>query len=914
MKATLMVVTACFATAALAGDHWYADPTAPNNDWDGSEPTNIVGTLKGPKRTLQAAVAKAATGDTVHAAPGVYDEGEVWADGNSNRVYIANANVAVVATGGRDVTAIEGRLSDSAGKSGEDAIRAVRIKGAGSYIKGFTIRNGSTVTGTSPTTTTGGGGVCGGTAVDCVITNCASGYRGAVYSSRLISCLVYPHCGGSYATLDCSAYNCVFREAQEYGNQPIVNCSFFETGPQGKSIDAPVYNSYIEAPKKNVHLYRCYHVRDFNASGSTREDDCRQITYTEAKLDPETLRPLTGSVLIDVGSDGHYERQYSTDFMTLFGQYDFAMMPRHRGASIDVGALEGDWAEDFADILSNGNAYFSVPKVSPAAYTNDLTSVALPAGSELTGSWANPSGAARPAEVTFAATVSDGAVLKVYLNGATEPVWTISAADGAKTVAYLSKTADVLRFVCEGEDGTAVLSAFTSTTHSCVYADAVNGNDAWDGSVDFAYADPDAKRGPTLSLQKAVDLAEPGEKVYAATGVYDKVETWNNNCSNRLWISKANIGVIAIGAQADTVIAGAADSAAARGCGSASVRCVCISADTGSYIRGFTLRNGHTGTGSSCLGSCLDGGLAIECRMCESPVGYRGVVNNATVIRCLIDELTTDSAYGLYKAEAYDCVVKAASGLSVGPFVNCTFLNGSAQGVTSSAVAKYYNCYVSGSRKWTSYFNSYSSGSWNDDHCTHDDDCKIINATAANLDPETCRPQKGSSLIDVGKNAYYEDGASVPDAIRPFLTEDWAGGQRIYNGSIDIGAGEYDWRGDFSVRMKHLKRYDLVVASASPAVTTNALGGVTLTDGTALTADWTTALEGEISFSTMRTGAGTLTVTCDGAPVSVDPETGRGAVSVVAGAHRIEFSFSGTGTVALSDFREPGYGFMILLR
>ena len=154
----------------------------------------------------------------------------------------------------------------------------------------------------------------------------------------------------------------------------------------------------------------------------------------------------------------------------------------------------------------------------------------------------------------------------------------------------------------------------------------------------------------------------------------------------------------------------------------------------------------------------------------------------------------------------------------------------------------------------------------------------------------------------------------VPDFVRPFLTWDWACVQRIYNGSIDIGAGEYDWRGDFAVRMKHLKRYDLVVASASPAVTTNALGGVTLTDGTALAADWTTALAGEISFLAVQTGEGTLTVTCDGSPVSVDPETGRGAVSVAAGAHRIEFSFAGTGTVALSDFREPGYGLLMLLR
>jgi hypothetical protein len=56
---------------------------------------------------------------------------------------------------------------------------------------------------------------------------------------------------------------------------------------------------------------------------------------------------------------------------------------------------------------------------------------------------------------------------------------------------------------------------------------------------------------------------------------------------------------------------------------------------------------------------------------------------------------------------------------------------------------------------------------------------------------------------------------------------DVLGNPRILNGSIDIGAVEYDWRGAFAGKLS--KRFSM--SYASPSVTTNASGGLLIRDG-----------------------------------------------------------------------------------
>ena len=58
-----------------------------------------------------------------------------------------------------------------------------------------------------------------------------------------------------------------------------------------------------------------------------------------------------------------------------------------------------------------------------------------------------------------------------------------------------------------------------------------------------------------------------------------------------------------------------------------------------------------------------------------------------------------------------------------------------------------------------------------------------------------------------------------------------AGGQRIYNGQIDIGCGEYDFRPDFAVMLGPRA----VISEMGPNVTTNDVPNVVVPEGESIT-------------------------------------------------------------------------------
>ena len=454
------------------------------------------------------------------------------------------------------------------------------------------------------------------------------------------------------------------------------------------------------------------------------------------------------------------------------------------------------------------------------------------------------------------------------------------------------------------------------------YADATFGSDDWDGTEPQHV--PDTDHGPKKSLQAAVNLvpknsAPVAYTIYAATGVYDRVEgAVGGSCSNRVFIGDSKrIGVIATGRREDTVIKGAPDGRYANGFGSAAVRCVYIAGNSsGSYVRGFTLSGGYTSSGNNGVGACVSSttagaAAAVDCVLTNSYVAYRGMANNATLIRCSVFSPVIGN-YGMFNSQAFNCLIYS-SGFGTHPYVNCSFISGGAQGSSDTARAKFYNCYFNGStQQYGNYYRCFYTGGLNT-KSTDYYDCMRIAAPV--LDAATYRPEIDSVLVDAGSNTYYTaQMESLPADIQALLDEDFAGGQRVYNGRVDIGAGEFDWRGGFAERLKHDAKYNLVVAGASPDVVTNAVAGVTVSDGDTVSLDWTFDRDGEISFSAVQSGEGSLSVTCDGSPVAVNPETGRGSAVVSAGAHRLEFSFSGSGSVAISDICEPRLGMFLIFR
>ena len=150
--------------------------------------------------------------------------------------------------------------------------------------------------------------------------------------------------------------------------------------------------------------------------------------------------------------------------------------------------------------------------------------------------------------------------------------------------------------------------------------------------------------------------------------------------------------------------------------------------------------------------------------------------------------------------------------------------------------------------------------------------------------------------------------------------EDLEDGQRIYDGTIDIGCFEFDWRGDFARALGRSR--SLVVSAASPSVTTNAAGGLLLPgDGAALAATWTnrSAPHGaEYSFAAQVTGDATLSICRDGDSepwATLDASSGAATLSFRSDAATNELSFvlSGDGAAVLGGFSKRN-GAVLLMR
>ena len=80
-------------------------------------------------------------------------------------------------------------------------------------------------------------------------------------------------------------------------------------------------------------------------------------------------------------------------------------------------------------------------------------------------------------------------------------------------------------------------------------------------------------------------------------------------------------------------------------------------------------------------------------------------------------------------------------------------------------------------------------------------------------------------LVDAGNKDYYDE--FFPEEFVQFKNLDFAGGQRIYNGQIDIGCGEYDFRPDFA----SLLGPRAVISEMGPNVTTNAASDIVVPEG-----------------------------------------------------------------------------------
>ena len=444
--------------------------------------------------------------------------------------------------------------------------------------------------------------------------------------------------------------------------------------------------------------------------------------------------------------------------------------------------------------------------------------------------------------------------------------------------------------------------------HGEWYVDAVNGKDTNDGSTPYL---------ARQTLVEAMKLAtKAGDVVHVAPGVYSNgVVRSTGLTSNRVEVA-SGCGLVADQGPAVTIIEGAyatGDEANDKGLGPNAIRCAYLNGNA--WIQGFTLRGGATavadeygeqGGGIYGAGSSVATTFALDCIVENCRAVRGGGVNGGTYIRCLMrgNDSVSSMTKDAYNAGGYyGCVFTSGSVYgSIGKIVNCTFVGTSVQG--NLGVAHVFNSYVYQDNGSCRYHRCVWSAKKSTTDSTFDD-CVQASGAAVALD-ENYRPLPiATALVDQGLNACY-----VTNWPAAWSAEtDLAGGQRIYNSAIDIGAGEYDWRSEFSRRLGGMRaEVEAATSGVAPGET-----GVVLADGESLTVDWTARREGTQTFSATVTGEGTLSVLLNGVPLTATD----GVYSFEAEADsvsRLEISFAGTGSAEVLKFRGPPIGALLLVR
>jgi len=454
--------------------HWYVDAVNGNDASNGFSRVSAKRTLKG----LMDLGNNLYSGDTVHVAEGVYKEGVMtYANGTiGTRVVVPNG-VTLLADGRREHTIIEGETATGGGDdlgNGSGAVRCVALSNYQSVLKGFTLRNGHTLSGASTTADYVGGGVyttantaaiVGARVIDCTITNCCAN-RGGAGCGRIdfVNCMLADNraaAAGSALYNLCAAFNCVLTQNRgatcAQASYNIVNCTFFDNCNLDGSTDgvndisipantAAIYNTVVRGAvygNSTITLYasNCVFTTGGVNSRVSYDDATRLVDRSLLTFSPNGA-PLSKDNPVVDGADASLSAKFDRmDFET-----DARGGQRIYNGTLDIGAVEYDWRDDYARML--GGNFAHVSKASSNVVTSSVDSVVIGSG-ELDISLANNTGL--NVRYTLPVEVTGGGTLTVTNNGETLAV--LTAADGATSLVFKNRlAANNLVFAYDGSD------------------------------------------------------------------------------------------------------------------------------------------------------------------------------------------------------------------------------------------------------------------------------------------------------------------------------------------------------------------------------------------------------------------------------------------------------------------------------
>jgi len=376
---------------------WYVDAATGNDD-------NAGDSWDAALKTIQTAIDRAVNGETIYVKPGTY--GAIDADGK---------RLAITGVEGAGTTFINANKASRA---------ATLCKGA--IITGFTICNGYLLEISSLSSE--GGGVRGGTIIDCVISNNFSIYGGGVYKATLDRCVIVGNMGGDGGGLyNCNTFNsfickndginggacyagsatgCTIVDNRAIQNSAatdtiLKNCIMTSHGTERRKEN---FNAILLGQENisgnlrstiglasGAYSRLCSVEREFTGNGSIVANPCF--------VDPVNgdYRLRASSPCLDAGSGDHVKAQYNKDL---------AGNDRVTGSAPDMGCFEGGVVGHVVSVRVEGDGVVS-RRTAVVADGGSVSVTATPTGRAFIGWEANGEPAGASATITISGIASD---------------------------------------------------------------------------------------------------------------------------------------------------------------------------------------------------------------------------------------------------------------------------------------------------------------------------------------------------------------------------------------------------------------------------------------------------------------------------------------------------------------------------
>ena len=683
MKRTMMslAMVAAVSLHAIPAD-WYVDGVNGDDAYDGTSAETA-------KKRIQSAIDLAGSGDTVHVAPGRYNDGSAKCQFNNvtARVVITN-KINLVATGKKTETFIDG--------GGE--MRCIYIYRNGNtykaadntVIRGFTVCNGS-----APGSSDYGAGVYLSKSylVDCVVSNNYCGNRGGgSIGGTAIRCLYVDNKSDNVgsAAYETSFLNSVI--AFQRGNSrllaskgTVVNCTIV-----GNNTSGYIYST------EQYHLFNTIYV-----------DDSKQSF-------PASNLTVASNCVFSAGTTG-WSESLCGNISTEYPGYCFA-----------APAL-GDWRPmDWFGIANHGDAALltkiSLPTAlaeeryvdydgKPIPQTGSITCGAVqeictesrallkfPAGFEVEGCGVTPTVGSAAAN-RYAWVGSPGA-FKVRKSGVAlkDVMWYSLSTNGAFMTNLMPDT-----------NNWVVVPTLSSMTNEIAavspaktfYVDAARGNDA------YANSDLGTAEHPYATIQAAIDAAPNGDKndfkctmILVGEGKYasggsGRARLDVSNRVNNVWQYK-NFRIVSEKGPEKTFIIGATGEGD-DGCGAGSKYCCYSGLPT--LVQGFTLTGGHGGNIAVYNSNGIGNAFLSDCIVTNN-CGGEATICRVTATRCRIagNKLTASGAGNVKDSMATMCEIVQSQDSAAGSYAvsGNSYVHFSAVKGACQAVAHFYASMLDG--------------------------------------------------------------------------------------------------------------------------------------------------------------------------------------------------------------------------